>query len=273
MIDWPNRNQGRRRLLAALGAWPFVGASGSASAQPQSSDTVRVGFISHYEPFCMLGPDQRLTGFDVEVVRLLMQRLGLTMQMETGRFEQLRAKVQAGQLDMIGHQLLIIPENRRLFDFVRPYASIQLVCVQHEDDQRDFLSLDDFVGKRLGVLQGTGIEEQARSALGPAVVGFPHIRQGLAALSDRKVDAVLEENLIAEYHIERDAMPLKLGAPMTAPQKVGLAVAKGRTALRMSLSEAVAEMLRQPEFRRVSERWFGHDVSKPRFAHSMAQNN
>ncbi|NBS70641.1 hypothetical protein EBT31_17260, partial [bacterium] len=30
------------------------------------------------------------------------------------------------------------------------------------------------------------------------------------------------------YHIERDAMPLKLGAPMTAPQKVGLAVAKGR---------------------------------------------
>lgn len=256
----------RRWLLASL----LATLLGSRWAMARQARVLRVGFIAHYEPFSFMGPDQRLTGFDVEVVQALLASLGMTMQAESGRFDQLRAKVQAGQLDLVGNQLLMVPDNRRLFDFVRPYASIQLVCVQHEDDDRDFLSLDDFLGKRLGVLKDTGIEDQARGALGSAVVAFVRVEQALAALRDRQIDAVLEENLIAEYHIERNGWPLKLGAPMTAIHKVGLAVPKGQQQLHTVLSEGVAVLLKQPDFRRISERWFGHDVSKPRFSHVSA---
>lgn len=268
MTEWPQSVlSARRRWLQAALLLPMLGSGWAIAQRPQ---VVRVGFIANYEPFSFVGPDQRLTGFDVEVVQALMNALGMTMQAEVVRFEQLRARVQAGQLDMVGNQLLIVPDNRRLFDFVRPYATMQLVCVQHEDDDRDFLSLDDFLGKRLGVLKDTGIEQQARGALGSGVVSFAQADLALAALRDRKVDAVLEESLIAEYHIERNGWPLKLGAPMTAAQKVGLAVPKGNKSLQTALSDGVATILKQPDFRRISKRWFGHDVSKARFSHVSA---
>ena len=167
----------RRRWLRASLLLAMTAGSG-VLAQGTAQPVVRVGFIANYEPFSFLGKDQRLTGFDVEVVRVLLESLGMTMQAEFGRFEQLRAKAQAGELDLVGNQLLLLPENRRWFDFVRPYANMQLVCVQHEDDERDFLSLDDFLGKRLGVLRHTGMEEQARGALGNGVVAFDRLGHG-----------------------------------------------------------------------------------------------
>ena len=262
------RTSRRDWLCGAFG----MALTGSVLAQSQDSTVLQVGFIANYEPFSFLDKDGKLTGFDVEVVEALLGSLGMTMQPQVGHHDRLREQLKNGQLDLIGNQLLQVQENRARFDFVRPYALIQLSCIQHEDDERDFLSLDDFVGKRLGLLRDSGMEAQARDALGPVVVGYERIEQALAALSQKKIDAVLEENLIADYHIERDGLPLKVGAPFTAPQKLGLVVAKGRKSLQTSLSDGVRNLLRQPAFRKISERWFGYDVSKPRYSHSTAQD-
>jgi len=173
----------RRRWLRAAaslaGMWLAV-------AQAQAPKVLRVGFIAQYEPFSFVDTTGKLTGFDVEVVRALLQSLGMAMAIESGSAEKLRTMAKAGQIDLIGNQLLMVPQNRALFDFVRPYATVQLACVQHEDDDRDFLSLDDFVGKRLGVLRDTGIEDQARGALGGSVIGYAQIEQALVALSSKK---------------------------------------------------------------------------------------
>ncbi len=233
---------------------------------------LRVGFIAGYEPFSFIGRDGQLSGFDVEVVSALLRRLDMTPQVEVARFEALRAMAVAGQLDLLGNQLLMLPENRRSFDFVRPYAALQLACVQHEDDDRDFLSLDDLLGKRLGVLRDTGIEQQARAVLGSTVQSFAHIQEALASLTRKKIDAVLEESLIADYLIERDGLPLRVGAPMTAAQQMGLAVPKGQRPLQQSLSAAVTSLVKSEEFRKISLRWFGYDVSRPRVSHVTADD-
>lgn len=270
MTDGFNRKPLTRRqyLQCATG---LVLAAGSA-ARAQGAAALRVGFIANYEPFSFMGPDGRLTGFDVEVVGALLTALGHSLQVQLGAYEDLRDQLRNGQLDLLGNQLLQVPENRAWFDFVRPYASIQLCCIQHEDDERDFLSLDDFVGKRLGLLRHSGMEAQARDALGRVVVGYDRIEQAMQALSQKKIDAVLEENLIADYHIERHGLPLKVGAPFTAPQKLGMVVAKGRPSLQASLSEGVRSLVRQPQFRQISGRWFGYDVSQPRYSHVTAEN-
>jgi cystine transport system substrate-binding protein len=81
-------------------------------------------------------------------------------------FVNLRLRMQKGEIDFIGNQLLVTSKNSHHFDFVQPYANIQLVSVLHESDDRDLMSLDDFLGKKLGVLANTGIEDQTRGALG-----------------------------------------------------------------------------------------------------------
>lgn len=259
----------RRQWLRASVSLALLACTHSRG-QALHNRILRVGFIAHHEPFSFAGQNRQLVGFDVEVVHALLASMGWQMQAESGRLEQLRQKIRAGELDLLGNQLLIVPENRRWFDFVQPYVSMRLVCVQHQDDERDFFSLDDFVGKRLGVLRDTGIEQQVRAALGSGTVPFDRIELAFAALGERKLDAVLEENLIAEYHIERDGLPLRLGAPMTAAHKVGLAVAKGNKTLQQALSEGLAKWVKDPEFARISRRWFGYDVSKPNVSHVSA---
>ena len=227
---------------------------------------LRVGVLTHYKPFSFV--EGQLQGFDVDVLRRLATILKVELQIQTEGMAVLQRKLAAGEIAVIANQLIATPENRRQFDFVRAYASNQLVCVQHEDDNRDFLSLDDLYGKKLGVLANTGIEEQARGALGKTVLPFASIDLAFKQLSEKKLDAVLEESLIADYYIERDALPIKVTAPFAPPLSAGWAVQKGNKALALRLSEAVQMLLRDGSFNPISKRWFGYDVSRPNVSHT-----
>lgn len=257
----------RRQVLAA--PWGLIGAAltgpwlwQSAWAQP---GILRLGLIQQYKPFSFT--EGLLQGFDVDVARRIGVILRTDLVMETGNFSDLQIKLTRGELDAIANQLIKSPENRRQFDFVRPYAFNQLVCVQHENDERDFLSLDDLLGKKLGVLSNTGVEAQARGALGPAVRGFTSIDLAFQALAQQKIDAVLEESLIADFYIQRDQLPIKVTAPFAAPLSAGWAVHKGNLTLAQRLSGGVQSMLADGSFQAISQRWFGYDVSKPSVSH------
>lgn len=259
------RRAGLQWALSAL----LAGSVSQALGQ-DIKPRMNVGFIARYQPYSFTQPDGRLTGFDVEVVKALLEVSGYELVPVMDTLTNLRKKMQNGEIAFIGNQLLVTPENRRYFDFVRSYATIQLVSVLHEDDERDFLSLDDFMGKKLGVLANTGIEDQARGALGKAVQAFERIEDAFRALADRKIDAVLEENLIAEYFIDRDGLPLKVGVPFASPIRVGLAVPKGQKEMENRLTQAVQSLLKEKNFKTISNRWFGYDVSRPRVSHAAS---
>jgi cystine transport system substrate-binding protein len=185
-------------------------------------------------------------------------------------FVNLRLGMQKGEIDFIGNQLLVTSKNSHHFDFVQPYANIQLVSVLHESDDRDLMSLDDFLGKKLGVLANTGIEDQTRGALGKSVRAYERIEDALRALADQKLDAVLEERLIAKYFIDKVGLPLKVGVPFAAPLRVGLAVPKGKKEIELRLSSGVQNFLKGHQFKAISKRWLGFDVSRPRVSHSSS---
>lgn len=259
----------QRRAMLQTGLALWLTSALPAFGQNQLPK-MKVGFIARYQPYSFVQADGRLTGFDVEVVKALLEASGFELEPVTDTLPHLRQKLQSGEIAFIGNQLLMTPENRRSFDFVRSYATIQLVSVLHEDDERDFLSLDDFLGKKLGVLANTGIEDQTRGALGRSVQAFDRIEDALRALAERKLDAVLEENLIAEYFIDRDQLPLKVGVPFASPIRSGLAVPKGQKDIEQKLSTGVQTLVKEPTFRSISTRWFGYDVSRPRVSHASS---
>jgi ABC-type amino acid transport substrate-binding protein len=258
----------RRSFLTAPLALCVVSAVSPVAAQPLELEggVLRVGVLTHYKPFSFV--DGQLQGFDVEVLKRVAAILKVDVQIQTEGMANLQKKLSSGEISVIANQLLTTPENRRQFDFVRGYAANQLVCVQHEDDARDFLSLDDLLGKKLGVLANTGVEEQARGALGKSVLSFASIDLAFKQLAEKKLDAVLEESLIADYYIERDALPIKVASPFAPPLSAGWAVMKGNKTLSQRLSEGVQTMLRDGSFKPISTQWFGYDVSRPNVSHT-----
>ncbi len=274
MIDHGTTSLGlpvSRRTWMANAVAAVVSSLALPQAFAQSANAVAVGFLNHYPPFSFRDRDGILKGFDLDVMQRLCAIMNVHLVKVPEGMATLSQKLRSGEIAWIGNQLLTTPENRREFDFVRPsYASIQLTSVQHEDDHRDFLSLDDLVGKKLGVLAHTGIEDQARGALGKTVVAYPRIEDALKDLASKKLDVVLEENLIAEYYIERDALPVKVTAPFAAPIAVGLAVRKGQREMQDKLAEAVKTMLKDGSLKAISEKWFGYDVSRTRVGHALS---
>ena len=261
----------RRRLagsLAGLAALAIVSPAGLRAAERRSW---RVGFLDNYPPFSSLGPDKTLRGFDFDVVSKLASQQGIALEAVAGSLVELQGRLSAGEIDFIGNQLLLSPENRRQYDFTQPYAVNQLVCVQHEDDPRDLLSLDDLFDLKVGVLANTGIEEQVRNVIGrKATMAVRHIQEALQLLARRKIDAVLEESLIVEYHIETQQLPIKTTAPFAPPSRIGLAVPKGRPELRSALDEGISRLVNEPAFTAISTRWFGYDVSRQRTSAALA---
>jgi cystine transport system substrate-binding protein len=257
-----SRHDFLRLALASIStAW-----ASAVQAQNSNDGVLRVGVLAHYKPFSFT--EGSLQGFDVDVMKRLAVIMKLQLQIHPDGMANLQKKLQADEISVIGNQLLPTPENRRLFDFAKPYAANQLVCIQHEDDNRDFLSLDDLVGKKLGVLASTGVEDQAKGALGKSVLPFPVIDQALKQLAEKKLDAVLEESLIADYYIERDGLPIKITAPFAPPMASGLAVRKGNKDMAARMTAAIQTMLSDGSFKDISNRWFGYDVSRPNVSHS-----
>ncbi len=262
----PGFKLSRHDFLRLTIASTAAGWVSSLHAQNQNDGVLRVGVLAHYKPFSFT--DGALQGFDVDVLSRLAGIMKLQLQIHPDGMANLQKKLQADEISVIGNQLLPTPENRRLFDFAKPYASNQLVCVQHEDDNRDFLSLDDLVGKKLGVLASTGVEDQAKGALGKTVLPFSSIDVALKQLAEKKLDAVLEESLIADYYIERDGLPVKITSPFAPPMASGLAVRKGNKDMASRLTNAIQTMLSDGSFKEISNRWFGYDVSRPNVSHS-----
>lgn len=266
MIERAVQGLNRRQCLQTM-AFVSLGVAFSPGLA-QAPRQMRVGFIKRYQPYSFVADGAALQGFDVDVVQAVLASMNVTMVPVADTLARLQAMLAKGEIDFIGNQLLHTPENRRRFDFVVPYASIQLVAVLHESDDRDFFSLDDMLGRKLGVLANTGVADQAREALGKSVRSFDRIDLALKALAAKELDVVLEENLIVEYHIEQDQLPLKVGAPMAAPLRVGLAVPKGQKNIQDQLSSAVRGVLKDKAFKNISNKWFGYDVSRPRVGHS-----
>lgn len=249
------------RLAAGLG----VVASTTQLVAQAEREVWRVGFVSNYAPFSQLqGTPLALKGFDVDVVRALAKAQQVQLQIVNGHARALFDALEQGRLDFIGNQILATADMRERFIFAEGYVDLRLILCQREDDERDFLSLEDFQGFKLGVLEGTAADEQGSAVLGPDIARFQATPEGLQALSGKQIDAFMDENLILDHLIFKQHLPLKTTTPFSPAIRTGWVVARQHRDLRERLSKGVALLKTQDHIKRISERWFGYDVSQKR---------
>ncbi|MFP3615437.1 transporter substrate-binding domain-containing protein, partial [Paraburkholderia sp. SIMBA_050] len=90
------------------------------------------------------------------------------------------------------------------------YSSAQLI--QRKDDTRQFKSLDDLKGKKLGVALGTNYMDMAKSVPGIDVKTYPGAPEYLRDLASQRIDAALNDRLMVNYLIKNANLPLRPGA-------------------------------------------------------------
>lgn len=236
-------------------------ASGSALARIQGAKTLKIGLEGTYPPFSFQDAGGKFTGFDVEFARALARRLGVEPDFQPAPFAGLLGAVEAGRTDVVINQITMTPEREAKFGFSEPYtvSGIQIIVMK---DRNDMTAPGDLAGKKVGVGLGTNYETWLRENVpGAEVRTYDDDPTKYQDLKAGRIDAVLNDRLVAADFIKRSGEPFKAAGEPFAPQKQGVAF-KPDPELKAAIDQAIGAMRADGELERLSLSWFGLDATK-----------
>jgi cystine transport system substrate-binding protein len=259
-----------RRRAITLGAallaagLVFPAAASDLLATAKARGTLRIAMEGTYPPFNF--KDQKtgeLSGYDVDVARLLAARLGLKPEFVSTEWAAILAGLGAGKYDVIVSQVGMTEKRQRTFDFSEPYTYSSPQLIVRKDERAHYASLADLKGKKVGVGQGSVFEQQAKAVPGIEVKSYPAAPENLQDLAVGRIDAALNDSLMVAYLLSNSTLPIKAGARVGAVERMGIPFQKGNPQFKAALNKALAEASADGSLKKISLKWFGADVSRP----------
>ena len=219
---------------------------------------VSVGTLGDAKPYAFTTATGEFTGFDIEFVKEVLGRIGVTEDqiLFTGQeFAALLPSVANGRFDIAEAAIGITDARENVVDFSDGYLAGYLSVLSGDDEiSEDTASLE---GKRLGVVQGTLKEMYAKKNFaGADIVQFPDNNTGVAALNNGTINAhFLDYEAAKDYGVRYPELAIKANIPsFDAP--AGFAVKPGNDALREALNKAMHDAIQEGVWRDLYQKWF-----------------
>jgi ABC-type amino acid transport substrate-binding protein len=256
-----------RRRWIQLATAGLLAPIGSMAVAAGPAREWRWGYIGNYAPFSWWDKSgQALKGFHVDIGHALVNHWGAVGSVRHGTYAEMLQALRKQEIDAIGNFFTRVPDLVGEFAFTSGLQDFRLMLAQHEDDERTFLTLDEIPIDRLGLLANTTVEDQVLAAMGKGYRKYSQIDKALDDLAQQRLDAVIEESLILEYAIHLRQLPLKTTTPMSAPVRLGMLVLKGQAERVAQINQGLQAIRQDGSAARISERWFGYDVTQRRAA-------
>jgi cystine transport system substrate-binding protein len=256
----------KKILLAGLMGATFIAATAHAADlldEVKQRGTLRIGLEGTFPPFNSKAPNGELVGFDVDIAKAVAARLGVKPTFVTTEWSGIIAGLQAGKFDVIVNQVGITEKRKESLDFSRPYTYSYAQLIQRKDDARQFKSLEDLKGKKLGVGLGTNYMDMAKSVPGIDVKTYPGAPEYLRDLAAGRLDAALNDRLMLAYLMKNSQLPLRTGANVGKADPSGIPFKKGNPKFAKAIDDAMTQLEADGTFSKISEKWFSIDVTKP----------
>jgi len=234
-------------LLAAAAVAPALG-----QARP-----LVVGSSATYPPFAYETPAKEIVGFDVDIIRAIADKRGLTLRIVNTPFTGIFASLNNGDIDLIVSGVTINDRRRQSYDFTAPYFEARQLIAVHSDST--VRGIQDLNGKKVGVVTGSTGDDIASRAFGktsPNIRRFDTTPLVISELAAHGVDAAIGDNGVIAYRVQ-ERKDLKTVSDSSFPQEYfGIAVKQGNTSLRDTLNAGLAAIIADGTYARVYRKWF-----------------
>lgn len=256
--------------LAGCGSSSTPAGNGGASesAAPtslqeiQDAGVLTVGTEGTYKPFSYHeGGSGDLTGYDVEVITAVAEKLGVEAEFEETQWDAIFAGLEAGRFDVIANQVSITDERKETYDFSDPYTVSSGVIVTTADNT-DITSFEDLSGKTTAQSLTSNWYELAQEA-GADVEPVEGWAQSVTLLEQGRVDATINDELTyLDYQKTSNNAGIKIAVTTDETSESAVAVRKGSTDLVDAIDTALGELRADGTLTEISEKYFGSDVSE-----------
>jgi polar amino acid transport system substrate-binding protein len=263
-------------VLAACGDDESGDATSSGTTTAATEDlglrtpgVLLVGSDIPYAPFEFTEPgSDEPTGFDVDLVTAVAERLGITdVRFQKQAFDTIFTTTAQGRFDMAASSITITAERQEVVAFSDPYfeANQSIMVRAGEDGGLAELSGQTITpedarealrGKTLAVQRGTTGAALAASVPGAKVEQFQLIDDAFNALAAGRADAVVNDFAISAYATKAKPQ-LAVVAKVSPSENYGFAFAKDNTALREAFNRGLAEVRADGTYDEIYRKWFG----------------
>ncbi|HEX8752563.1 MAG TPA: basic amino acid ABC transporter substrate-binding protein [Solirubrobacterales bacterium] len=237
-------------LLAACGGG---GSSSGGGGGEGGGEKLTVGSDIPYPPFEQ-GKPGNYTGFDVELVEAIAEKIGRTAEFQDTSFETIFRDVGQGKFEMVASAATITPEREKEVAFSDPYYLSEQAIVVKEGSE--IKGLSDLEGKVVAAQQGTtglalGKEKANASELRP----FPEGPDAINALKAGTVEAVIIDAPVAQNAIEEEG-GIEIAEKVPTEEEYGFALAKSNTELLEEVNKGLEEVISDGTYTKIYEKWF-----------------
>jgi cystine transport system substrate-binding protein len=237
-------------------------ASGATLQQVKDAGVLTVGTEGTYKPFSFHeGGNGPLTGYDVEVITAVADKLGVKPKFEETQWDAIFAGLDAARFDVIANQVTINDERKAKYDFSEPYTVSRGVIVTKADNN-EISSFADLKGKTTAQSLTSNWYQLAKDS-GAKVEAVEGWAQSVSLLEQGRVDATINDKLTyLDYQATNHNENIKIAAETPETSESALAFRKGSTDLVDAVDKALDELRQDGTLAKISEKYFGQDVTK-----------
>jgi ABC-type amino acid transport substrate-binding protein len=256
-----------KKLISLFVALVLLLSSATALAEPTK---VNVGTEGVYSPFTFVDESGKLTGYDVELIRLVDELLpDYEFNFVQTAWDGIFLALDAGKIDMIANNLGKNAEREEKYLFNEtPYLYSYNVIVTPAAST-DIASIEDLAGKRVGSSVGsnfTNILEKYISENGnPFEItyydgNYSFVLQDLVA---GRLDATLNSPFATADIAKQLGITdkIKVAGKVGEADPIHLLFRKDGTALATAVDGAIKQLIENGQLAKLSTEWFGQDYT------------
>ncbi|MFM9592393.1 ABC transporter substrate-binding protein [Streptomyces scabiei] len=249
-------------LLLVAGCGSDDGGSGATKTAAGGVELVKPGQLTTcthlpYPPF-QSEIDGKVQGFDVSLIDLVAQDLGVKQEILDTPFENFKtgAFLNSGECDLAAAGMTITDERKKNVDFSDPYFEATQAVLA--DKKAGISSFADLKGKKVGTQAQTTGEDYAKSK-GIDSVSFESSDAVLNGLRTRQVDAVIIDYPVVQGWLKdkANAAAFEVAEQINTGEQYGFTVRKGNTELLAAIDKALAKAKSDGTYKKLYEQWIG----------------
>ncbi len=235
----------------------------AAETAEAAGGTLIVGFDQDFPPMGFVGDNGEYTGFDLDLAKEVASRLGLEYKAQPIAWDSKDMELESGNIDCIWNGFTITGREDD-YTWTTPYMANKQVFVVANDS--DIKSQADLAGKVVEVQADSSAEAALKENQDLAntfgqLLTTPDYNTAFMDLEQGAVDAVAMDVIVAGYQIKQRNADFKILDDSLSEEEYGIGFKKGNTELRDKVQGALEEMAADGTLAKISDEWFGEDVT------------
>jgi polar amino acid transport system substrate-binding protein len=261
-------------LLAACGSSTTTGGTTPTSnpatptiAAPSgliTAGTLTVGSDTTYPPQEYIDTaTNQATGFDVDLIKAIAQRMGLQAKVVTTSFDTIINSLVANRFDVVISAVSVTPERQKKVDFV-PYFNAGESLLVKAGNPLNIKSTTDLCGQKVGVQNGTieqtdlntandACKKAGKSAI--EITALTNQTDVIQLLASSRVVATYQDSPVTDYYNKIHPGQFAVGGSVVNAGLEGIVVRKGDSSMLNAIQTAFNQLKANGTYNSLIQKW------------------